>query len=396
MIPNVIRQASFFILSRPAEVYERFLLKQINAKEQLIGIKGARGAGKTTLLLQYVKSSGYPIEKILYISCDHPAMAGVSLYDLARDFFQEGGRLLLLDEIHKSRGFAPHLKAIRDTFDLQVIFSGSSAIQLDYESADLSRRVAMYQLPALSFREFLEIETSISFNALALEEVINNHLTLSSQVAGKIRPIEYFLKYIKYGAYPFYLESIENYPMKLLEVINLTIESDLPAIFNIESGKLDKLKKLLYMLCTTPPLELNKVKLSSAIGTSWPTISKYLALMSKAALIHQIRGGAGMRTVNKPSKLLLDNPNMFQVLCAQPNIGSLRESFFVSQLSHAHHLHYHDKADFIVDDTFVFEIGGPGKTRKQIKNHDAAYIIQDNIEAGSSNEIPLWAFGFLY
>ncbi len=396
MIPNVIRQASFFILSRPVEVYERFLLKQINSKEQLIGIKGARGAGKTTLLLQYVHRSGYPIEKILYISCDHPAMAGVSLYDSAQDFFQEGGRLLLLDEIHKSKGFSPHLKAIRDTFDLQVIFSGSSAIQLDYESADLSRRVAMYQLPALSFREFLEIETSISFNVLALEEVINNHLTLSSQVAGKIRPIEYFLKYIKYGAYPFYLESIENYPMKLLEVINLTIESDLPAIFNIESSKLDKLKKLLYMLCTTPPLELNKMKLSSAIGTSWPTVSKYLALMAKASLIHQIRGGAGMRTVNKPDKLLLDNPNIFQVLCAQPNASSLRESFFVSQLSHSHQIHYHDRADFIVDDTFIFEIGDPGKTRKQIKNLDEAYIIQANIEVGSLKEIPLWAFGFLY
>lgn len=396
MIPNVIRQASFFILSRPAEVYERFLLEQINSKEQLIGIKGARGAGKTTLLLQYAHRSGYPIEKILYISCDHPAMAGVSLYDSAQDFFQEGGRLLLLDEIHKSRGFAPHLKAIRDTFDLQVIFSGSSAIQLDYESADLSRRVAMYQLPALSFREFLEIETAISFNVVSLEEVINNHLALSSQVTTKIRPIEYFLKYIKYGAYPFYLESIENYPMKLLEVINLTLESDLPAIFNIDPGKLDKLKKLLYMLCTTPPVELNKMKLSSAIGTSWPTVSKYLALMSKASLIHQIRGGAGMRTVNKPDKLLLNNPNIFQVLCAQPNAGSLRESFFVSQLSHSHQIHYHDKADFIVDDTFVFEIGGPGKTRKQIKNLDAAYIAQDNIEVGSLKEIPLWAFGFLY
>lgn len=396
MIPNVIRQASFFILSRPAEVYERFLLEQINSKEQLIGIKGARGAGKTTLLLQYAHRSGYPIEKILYISCDHPAMAGVSLYDSAQDFFQEGGRLLLLDEIHKSRGFAPHLKAIRDTFDLQVIFSGSSAIQLDYESADLSRRVAMYQLPALSFREFLEIETAISFNFVSLEEVINNHLALSSQVTTKIRPIEYFLKYIKYGAYPFYLESIENYPMKLLEVINVTLESDLPAIFNIDPGKLDKLKKLLYMLCTTPPVELNKMKLSSAIGTSWPTVSKYLALMSKASLIHQIRGGAGMRAVNKPDKLLLNNPNIFQVLCAQPNAGSLRESFFVSQLSHSHQIHYHDKADFIVDDTFVFEIGGPGKTRKQIKNLDAAYIAQDNIEVGSLKEIPLWAFGFLY
>ena len=396
MIPDIIRQASFFILSRRVKPYKRFLLARIDSKEQLIGIKGARGCGKTTLLLQYANLSKLPPEKILYISCDHPAMSGIDLYALAQSFFQEGGNLLLLDEIHKLRGFAAQLKAIRDTFTLQVIFSGSSAIRLDHEAADLSRRVAMYHLPALSFREFLEIETSQSFHAVTLDEIIKNHQALSAQVAAELRPIEYFLKYIQYGAYPFYLESIENYAIKLLEVINLTIESDLPAIFNIESGKLDKLKRLLYMLCSTPPLELNKVKLSGAIGTSWPTVTKYLTLMEKASLIHQIRGGTGMRTVNKPDKLLLDNPNIFHALCAKPNIGSLRESFFVSQLSYAHQVHYHDRADFIINDDLIFEIGGAGKTKKQIKGIDNAFIVQDNIEAGSRTTIPLWVFGFLY
>ena len=396
MIPDIIRQASYFILSRPIKPYKRFLLDRIDSKEHLIGIKGARGSGKTTLLLQYVHQSKIPPEKILYISCDHPAMSGVNLYALAQSFFQEGGKLLLLDEIHKLKGFATQLKAIRDTFTLQVIFSGSSAIRIDHESADLSRRIAMYHLPALSFREFLEIETSRSFAPVTLEKVIKNHQALSAQVAAELRPIEYFLKYIRYGAYPFYLESIDNYPAKLLEVINITIESDLPSIFNIDSSKLDKLKRLLYMLCSTPPLELNKVKLSGAIETSWPTVAKYLTLMAKASLIHQIRGGTGMRTVNKPDKLLLDNPNIFQVLCAKPNIGSVRESFFVSQLSYAHQIHYHNRADFIIDDNLVFEIGGAGKTAKQIKGIDNAYIVQDNIEVGSRTTIPLWAFGFLY
>lgn len=396
MIPNIIRQASAFTLSRPIETYERFLLPEIDVKEPLIGLKGARGAGKTTLMLQYARRSGVSPEKILYVSCDHPAMTGVNLYDLAQSFFQEGGELLLLDEIHKLRGFASHLKAIRDTFALQVFFSGSSAIRLDHESADLSRRVAMYQLPALSFREFLEIETSTTFAVIALEDLVENHLAFSTKIAAGIRPIEYFLKYINYGAYPFYLESIENYPAKLLEVINLTIESDLPAMFNIESSKLDKLKKLLYMLCSTPPVELNKMKLSTAIGTSWPTVTKYLSLMAKASLIHQIRGGAGMRTVNKPDKLLLHNPNIFQVLCANPDIGSLRESFFVSQLSYKHQTHYHDRADFIVDDNLVFEVGGPGKTGRQVKGLDSAYVVRDNIEVGAPKEIPLWSFGFLY
>ncbi|HDS17165.1 MAG TPA: AAA family ATPase [Proteobacteria bacterium] len=396
MIPNIIRQASAFTLSRPIETYARFLLAEIDIKEPLIGLKGARGSGKTTLMRQYARRSGLPAEKILYVSCDHPAMAGVNLYDLAQGFFQEGGKLLLLDEIHKLRGFAGHLKAIRDTFALQVFFSGSSAIRLDHESADLSRRVAMYRLPALSFREFLEIETASTFAVVTLADLVKNHLAFSMEIAARIRPIEYFLQYIKYGAYPFYLESIENYPAKLLEMINLTIESDLPALFNIEASKLDKLKKLLYMLCSTPPVELNKTKLSTAIGTSWPTVSKYLSLMAKASLLHQIRGAIGMRTVNKPDKLLLHNPNLFQVLCADPDIGSLRESFFVSQLSYKHQTHYHDRADFMVDDTLVFEVGGSGKTGRQIKGLDSAYIVRDDMEVGAPKEIPLWSFGFLY
>ncbi len=396
MIPDIIRQASFFVLSRPVKSYKRFLLASIDSKEPLIGIKGARGCGKTTLLLQYAKQSSLSAEKILYISCDHPAVSGVDLYTLAQSFFQEGGKLLLLDEIHKLKGFAAQLKAIRDTFALQVIFSGSSALRLDHEAADLSRRIAMYRLPALSFREFMEIETGKDFAPVTLDELVDNHQQLSAQVITELRPIEYFLQYVKYGAYPFYLESIDNYPAKLLEVINLVIESDLPAIFNIESSKLDKLKRLLYMLCSTPPLELNKVKLSGAIGTSWPTVTKYLTLMEKASLVHQIRGGTGMRTVNKPDKLLLDNPNIFQALCAKPNVGSLRESFFVSQLSYAHQIHYHDRADFIVDDHLIFEIGGAGKTTKQIKKIANSYIVQDNIEVGSQQTIPLWLFGFLY
>ncbi len=396
MIPDILRQASLFVLSQPTKPYRRFLLGRIDSRERLIALKGARGSGKTTLLLQFAQQTGYPVEKILYIACDHPAMAGADLYNLAQSFFQEGGKLLLLDEIHKLNEFAAHLKAVRDTFTLQVIFSGSSALRLDHEAGDLSRRVAVYKLPTLSFREFLELETSTTIEPVALEWLLDNHLTFSAQIAARIRPIEYFLKYLKYGAYPFYLESVENYPAKLLEVINLTIESDLPAIFNIEPGKLDKLKKLLYMLCSTPPMELNKMKLSSTIGTSWPTVTKYLALMAKASLIHQIRGGKGMRTVNKPDKLLLDNPNMFQVLCAKPDTGSLRESFFVSQLNYNHQVHYHDQADFIVDDNLIFEIGGSGKTGKQIRNSDNAYIVQDNIEVGAPKKIPLWAFGFLY
>lgn len=396
MISTILRQTSSSILARKQPGYQRFLHQKIDFNEQLIGIKGARGCGKTTLLLQHAKQSGHEPHRILYIACDHPAMIDVSLFELAQTFHQEGGELLLIDEIHKSAKFAAHLKAIRDTFDLKVIFSGSSALRLQHELADLSRRAVVYTLPVLSLREFLEIETEQSFEAYALSDILENHTRIAAEIMQQVRPIEQFKKYLQYGAYPFYRESLENYSSKLLEVINLTIDSDLSGIFGIDPSKLDKLKKILYMLCSTNPVELNVSKLSGAVGTSWSTLSRYLDSMSAGSLVHVIRGGSGMRTVNKPDKLLLDNTNLFQVLCANPNLGSLRESFFVSQLSSQHQIHYHNQGDFIIDDEWVFEIGGAQKTLKQLAGNPKGYAAIDDVVVGNGRRIPLWLFGMGY
>lgn len=396
MIPSILRQASAFILARPQPSYQRFLHQKIDFKETLIGIKGARGCGKTTLLLQHATAAKLEPAQVLYIACDHPAMVDLSLYELAQTFYQEGGQLLLFDEIHKSKNFATHLKAIRDTLDLQVIFSGSSAFRLEHELGDLSRRAVVYDLPVLSLREFMEIETGQAFDSISLPALLEQHVNLAQQIMRQVRPIEQFKKYLSYGAYPFYRESLDNYPRKLLEVINQTIDSDLAGIYSIEAGKLDKLKKLLYMLCSTDPVELNISKLSAAVGTSWATLAKYLERMQAGNLIHIVRAGSGMRTVNKPDKLLLDNGNLFQVLCASPNSGSLRESFFVSQLSYQHQVHYHDQGDFSVDEQWIFEIGGANKSLKQLKGQAQSYAALDDIVVGDGRRVPLWMFGMLY
>lgn len=186
-----------------------------------------------------------------------------------------------------------------------------------------------------------------------------------------------------------------GYPSKLLEVINATIDSDLCGIYNIDPSKLDKLKKIIYMLCISKPYEVNISRLSGAVGASWPTLQKYLKRMDAGSLIHIVRGGVGMRAVNRPDKLLLDNPNLFTVLCANSDIGAIRESFFVSQVGLSHQVHYHDKGDFIVDDTLVFGVQGTNKDNDQLKGQKS-YVAADDIEVGFGNKIPLGMFGFLY
>lgn len=392
----ILQKISAQLLSRPVPEYRRTLYKKIDFNSRLIGIKGPRGAGKSTLLRQYAKACDIEASKILYISCDHPAMAQTTLYDVAENFYARGGRLLIIDEIHKSDDFSAQLKAIYDVFDLQVIFSGSSALRLEHGQGDLSRRAVMHELGVLSLREFIEIETGEAFRAYTLEEILENHYDIAAEIMGRVRPLEQFAGYLDHGCYPFYRESAQDYPQRLLEVISLTIDVDLCGMFGIDPSKLDKLKKVLYMLCATSPYELNISKLSQAVGTSWPTLSKYLERMDAGSLIHIVRGGSGMRAVNRPDKLLLDNPNLFNVLCTAPDIGSVRESYFVSQLSHAHQVHYHDRGDFIVDEKQVFEIGGSSKDLSQLKGEPNGYVAADDMEIGSEKKIPLWLFGFLY
>jgi predicted AAA+ superfamily ATPase len=392
----ILQKISAQILAKKLPPYRRWLFEKIDFNSRLIGIKGPRGSGKSTMLLQYAKSKNLPASKILFLNCDHPAMSATSLYDVAEYFYARGGELLFIDEIHKSKNFSQELKAIYDIFDLQVVFSGSSALEIEHASGDLSRRAVVHDLGVLSLREFVELQTGERFKAYAMEEIIENHFDIASEIMTTIRPLEQFNNYLEYGCYPFYHESLTDYPQKLLEVINLTIDSDLSAIYNIDSSKLEILKKIIYMLCVTKPYDLNIKKLSSAVETSWQTLAKYLQRMDAGSLIHIVRQGKGMRVVNRPDKLLLDNPNLFTVLCASSNIGSIRESFFVSQVGLKYQIHYHDKGDFIVDDHHVFEIGGASKSNAQLDGNPNGYVVADDIEIGFDKKIPLWLFGFLY
>ena len=392
----ILSKLSKRFLSTKTSSFKRFLYDEIDFKAPIIGIKGGRGSGKTTLLHQYAKSSKYKASQILYISCDHPAMINQNLYEIADEFSAYGGKLLILDEIHKIDDFSSHIKAMYDFTDLQVLFSGSSAMKIEHELGDLSRRALVYDMPVLSFREFLALKNIAHFPSYTLEEILENHEDIAIEIGEKIKPLEWFGDYLEYGAYPFFKEGVNSYSNRLLEVVNVTIDSDLASLFNINSDKLDTLKKVLYMLCCTTPYEINKAKLSGEAGVAWATLSKYLDYMEKGSLVHLVRGSRGHKTLQLPNKILLNNPNLFSVLCAKPDIGALRESFFVSQLQTKHQIHYHHQGDFIMDDKVIVEVGGKSKDGKQIEGLDSAYLALDDVEFGYGNAVPLWLFGFLY
>jgi len=386
------------IKSQAIPGYKRFLYAKIDFNERLIGIMGARGTGKTTLLLQYLKEQTNAKET-LYLIGDHPLVASEGLFAIADTFQKVGGKVLIVDEIHKVKDFEIALKLIYDSFfELKVIFTGSSAVALDHAKADLSRRAIIYTLPVLSFREYIELETNQSFQSYTLDEILENHTQIAVDILSKVKPLAYFDAYIKEGAYPFYKDGRGSYIQKLLSATMQVLSTDLPSIYAIEHDKINSLKKMLIMLCKSEPFDINISKLCGAVELNQKTLYKYLGILQSAGLIRILGArSSGISIISKPEKLYLDNTNLFNIFCDTPKEGTVRETFFASALSYTHSLSYpKNGGDFIIDDTYTFEVGGRSKTKKQIKNIANSFIVSADMEIGVNDKIPLWLFGFGY
>jgi len=380
--------------SLPTPEFKRYLYEEIDFSSKMIGILGQRGVGKTTLIRQLAQNYDLPSSKILYISADNIVD---SLFEIAKEFSSFGGELLIIDEIHKADNFAHELKTIYDFLDIKVIFSGSSALEIENSKVDLSRRVLFYKLHSLSLREFLAIKYDINLPTLTLEDILTKHQDIASDIKKELKPLEYFKHYKEFGTYPFFTEGEKGYSLRLNEIINIILDSEVATIYNVDSDKINTIRKLLHLLCSSVPVELNIQNLSSSAGVSRNTLYSYLYYLQKANLIEIIGGNfANKKLLNKPDKIYLENINLYNILCSDQNTGSLRESFFVSQTKINHTIKYAQKGDFMVDDTFVFEIGGKNKDFSQIKDIKNSFVVADEIETGFGNKIPLWIFGFLY
>ncbi len=374
--------------------YRRNIYDTISFSHKLVGLKGAKGAGKTTLLQQYLHTLDIDISEKIYISMDNPLIGSTRLLSIAEAFFKRGVKVLVVDEIHYQRDFEQDLKTIYDFFDIQIVFSGSSAIALS--QADLSRRALVYTVPVLSFREYLELKLDIKLKPISFDQLLTNHTQFSFEIISRIKPLKYFESYLDFGVYPFFLEGGEqDYVMKLTTAVNKTIESDLLQLFNIDPKNISLLKKLLVVMCENPPGGMNITSLAREMGLNVKTLYHYITALEKGKLIRVLYyNKKGNALFQKPDKVLLDNPSLFRILCLTSNKGAKRESFFLSMVD-TYTIRYAKKGDFLVDQ-YLFEIGGKNKGFSQIKNIDESYLVLDDIEIGEGSKIPLWLFGFLY
>ncbi|MGV8094666.1 MAG: ATP-binding protein [Mangrovibacterium sp.] len=388
------------LLNAVPTAFERSLSEKIDWNARAVCITGARGTGKSTLMLQYVKKNLSAAES-LYVSLDDLYFRQHTLTETAERFYMLGGRYLFLDEVHKYPGWEQEVKNMYDFHpDLKLAVSGSSILALHRSEADLSRRMLYYLLPELSLREYIALSEGIRLPSFSIETILEDHQNLADQIKGSIpSPLRWYQDYLSYGAYPFFTEGKESYPVRLNQLINVIIDYDLPEARTVEGATLAKLKKLLYIISTSVPFMPNIARLAEQVGTSRNRLLEMLYMLEQAQLVHNLRSAAyGTSLMNKPQKIYLHNVSLIMALAeGMPNMGNLRETFLLSQLKGAgHNISFPKSGDFLIDNRITVEVGGKTKTRKQIRETKNAYLALDGIEYGSPGSIPLWLFGFLY
>ena len=370
--------------------FKRYQYDRINWDNRMLALVGPRGVGKTTLFLQRIRDA-HSDGGALYVSADYLYFATHTLLDVADSFYKNGGTHLFIDEVHKYPNWSRELKNIYDAYpEMHVCFTGSSVLDIEKGEADLSRRAPRYSMQGLSFREFLKIRHNIDAPMLTLEQILQN----KASIPGTKHPLPLFNEYLRCGYYPF--GSDEDFDIELRQVVTRTLEQDIPSYAQMTMATGRKLLKLMVVVSELVPFKPNMSNLAKQIQASRNNVEDYLTYMEKAGMIALLRTGAsGLGALGKAEKLYLDNTNVLFNLCEKCSVGTVRETFFFNQMRANHVVTSSAISDFEIAGR-TFEIGGPGKGQRQIKDADCGYVVRDGIERGHGNVIPLWAFGLNY
>ena len=378
--------------------FKRYLYDQINWSARIISIKGARGVGKTTMLLQHILENYEDIDKTLYASLDDLWFSTHSLIDLVDWADHHGVQRLYLDEVHKYARWKGTLKNIYDSYpDMSIVYTSSSLLIMDNATVDLSRRQTAYTLYGMSFREFLAFENILHYPAIALEDLLQNHVRHAMQIVRNVKMASYFEAYLEHGYYPFYREVGEDFASRLREIVSVVIDSDLPAVENMTFETLQKVKKLVMIISERVPFEPKMSELWTQLVTNNELGLRMLYALDKAQIFALLTSKVkNYKFLYKPDKIFLGNTNLMHVLCPLVNKGNERETLFCCQLQVNNDVKHPLKGDFLVNDKYLFEVGGRKKSFEQIADVPNSFLAVDDTEVGHGNRIPLWLFGFTY
>lgn len=387
-----LRQRYYNQIDNTTTTFVRYPQNSIRWNARLNAILGARGVGKTTLLFQHIKLAGQR-DTSMVVFADDIYFAHHTLLDLAETFYKNGGKYLYIDEVHKYANWSTEVKNIYDQIPgLNIVYTGSSILDLEKGGADLSRRQLKNYMHGMSFREWLQMVKDIVVPQLSLEQILSGRIDFPYD---KHRPLPLFKEYLEHGYYPFGGEI--NFTERLNAVVDQTLETDIPQFAGLSVGVMRKLKQLMQIISQITPFKPNYSDLARDLTVNRNDLKDYLFYLEKSGLIQNLSAAdRGLNLLAKVEKIYLDNTNLMYALCSgQADRGNLRETFFFNQMKVNNNVFSSDVSDFLIDG-HTFEVGGRKKGKKQIAGLTDAYIVKDDIEYADGNTIPLWAFGLNY
>lgn len=385
-----------YLVEHVSAPVRRVLMDEIDWNARMIGIKGTRGVGKTTFLLQYAKEN-FDIDdkRCLYVNMNNFYFQGRGIADFAGEFYKQGGRVLLIDQVFKKSDWSHELRRCYDLYPrLRIVFTGTSVMRLKRENPELEDIVKSYNLRGFSFREYLNLCTGKDFRHVTLEEILRHKESIVNDILTRVDPQKYFNDYICHGFYPLFREHTD-FADNLLKSMNMMTEVDILMVKQIELKYLSKIKKLFYLLAVAGPQSPNISQLATEIQTSRATVMNYLKYLADARLINIIYP-VGQKFPKKPTKVMLHNPNLYQAIFPiNFNVQTLMETFFVNTMWKDHKVNQAGKDLYYTIDTEkhfkvcslndIPKVGGNGTIYCQYTDNSC-----------SENIIPLWLLGFLY
>jgi hypothetical protein len=274
----------------------RELEKEINPflkRKEILAIVGARQVGKTTFL-EYLFSELKKRKKAEFLTFEKEK--DLALFESIEDFkeYYKDYDLLIIDEFHYAKDGGKKLKYLFDTTKTKFIISGSSSLELTFETGKyLVGRMFKFLLYPFSFREFLLAKDRKLFNFLTARfpDVFSSKIESQKNFGKEInsRLQKYFEEYLIFGGYPAVaLAKSRKEKIKILEgILENYLLKDIKALLNLKTQR--ELLKISEFLATQIGSLLNYKELSNVSNLKYKEVLNHLEVLENTFIIELLK-----------------------------------------------------------------------------------------------------------
>ncbi len=267
---------------------QREILQKIESwlnKEKILIIKGARQVGKTYLLKEIkarLEKSGNKVVYLLADEIDNKSilknLANLELYLKQYFNFPNDFIYLIIDEFQTIENPGLLLKNIFDKYKnkIQLIVSGSSALEINKNSEYLTGRAIHFNIDRINFKEYFDFCEGVNvkrYNFSNFKELKVFFETFQHKLELSMG------EYLSYGGYPEVLttQGVEEKEMVLKSIIKTYIDKDIINQLKIENTV--GFNNLIKVLVGQIGQMINSQELSNTTNISINTLKKYLEIL---------------------------------------------------------------------------------------------------------------------